>query len=143
MNKSNFRTLLRYARDMKKNADNVPAALFRDMIAEHGPSIAEWDARMDRYFRKIHGNDPKIIAQEKTNLTRALTKDTLTWRRFEQAVQIMGPKTYRLSVTMEFANGQKYTHSVRVKNRFGLDAGELEIPNEHDDVTDNDDEDEE
>ena len=130
MNKSKFRTLLRNARQMKKNADNVPAVFFRDILAEHGPSIAEWDARMERYFRKIHGNDPKIVSQEKTNLTRALTKDTLTWRRFEQAIQIMGAETYTFTLLMEYANGQTFKHKVRVKNRFGLTAGELEVMSE-------------
>jgi hypothetical protein len=122
---STFRELMK---DPNKKADetgHVLAKLFRDIIASQGMEAGGFDNLMDKYYKKKYTNrhgevDMIKVNQEKSNLTRALAKDSLPWYRFETVLQILGPKVYSVTIGMEASSGHTYSHTVRVPNRFAI-----------------------
>lgn len=115
-----LRDLLLDSTCKKREAENIPAILFRDMMSACGIGPAEWDKRMERYFRKVYGSDVKKINQEKTNLMRSLAKNKLTWTRYDTSIQIMGPVTYQFTLDMTFADGHTFRAIAKVRNRYRL-----------------------
>lgn len=117
----NLRNLLSDPLKQKSQADNALAALFRDIMAQHGVEIAEWETRVENYFRRVFTRNSDIdvqkVNQAKSNLQRALARSTLTWGRFETALQVMGSETYTIEVSLNYKNGKTFRHSVKVKNR--------------------------
>lgn len=117
-----LRSLLQDPNKLRDQAENVLAALFRDIMAEHGVEPAEWESRVERYFQRTYitpeGIDVQKVNQAKSNLQRALALPALTWGRFETALQIMGSKSYYVEVGLQYESGNTFTHRKRVRNRI-------------------------
>lgn len=117
-----FREILLDRYKMADQAENTLAKLFRDMLAERSILPAQWDARMDAYYRKVFTNskgevDIIKVNQEKSNLKKALAKPNLAWNRFETAIQVLNPDEYTFSLGMKYINETEYLHQIKVKNR--------------------------
>lgn len=135
--KSTFRELLMSPDKKAGEATNILATLFRDMLSTYGITPSEWDQRVDRYYSRLHTNakgevDRKRVDQDKSNLTRALNKDRIPIKRFEEGVAVLGAETCEYSITLNFPNGYSNVHKVRVRNRY------VEIPDVEDDEDDDD-----
>lgn len=143
---STWREIMQAADKRADATSHELAKLFRDIMATHGISLTEFDNLADRYYRKIHTNRKGVcdlvkVAQEKSNLTRALALDSIPWFRFVTMVRLLGPKSYTFTLSMVGANGRKYSHSVETINRFvnlsvDEEESEEEIPDSPDDDSD-------
>lgn len=127
---ASFKDLMRDKEKKLSETEHLLARLFRKILAERGILSSEMDQLIDRYYRKIHTNrhgdvDILKVNQDKSNLTRALAKDTLPWRRFETVIQILGPSKYFLTLKMEGADGTVYEHTVGTKNRYASLAAQI------------------
>lgn len=136
--KTTFRELLLAPDKKKGEATNVLAILFRDMLIAQGIMPSEWEHRVERYFTRLHTNaqgevDKKRVDQDKSNLTRALTKDRLPLKRFEEGVAVLGAESVQYTVQLNFPNNYSNIHKVLVRNRY--------VPSAN--LEDDDDEDEE
>lgn len=136
--KSTFRELLMTQDKKVDESTNILATLFRDMLATYGITPSEWDFRVDRYYSRLHTNakgevDRKRVDQDKSNLTRALNKNRIPLKRFEEGICVLGAESCDYSVQLNFPNGYSNAHKVRVRNRYVLSAN-------HDDDEDEDDE---
>lgn len=121
-NKSSMRELLLDEQKLKGKTTHPLAYMFRDMMLEHGILPSEWEARIDNFYRRMYTNargeiDLVKVNQEKSNLMRALCKDTIPWNRFNTACQLMGAESYTLTLTLNYANGHKAEHKVKLRNR--------------------------
>lgn len=119
--KSTFRELMidpKRTKESVKSDGNVLAILFWDMMAAHGIKPSTWEVMMDRYYKRKYGSDDiQKISQEKTNLQRALSKNQLTFKRFQTALEILGPKSITYTVGLDYETGVAYQHKVKVRNR--------------------------
>jgi len=122
-NKSTFRELLLDPEKKRSEAENELAYLFRDIMLAHGVNPSEWDRRLDMYYRRLYTNsrgevDLIKVNQEKSNLVRALAKDTLPWKRFNTSLQLMGPESYTIIIELTYRDGRTHTHKVKIRNRL-------------------------
>jgi len=76
MSAKTFRSIVNNPEAGKEDAENLLALLFRDILLAHLPSPEALDRKMERYYMRIYGGDKMKVAQEKNNLSRALTKPT-------------------------------------------------------------------
>lgn len=136
-----WRDVMQAADKLQDKTAHELARLFRDMMSHHGIGITAFDNLADRYYRKIYTNrhgvvDVIKVNQEKSNLTRALAKDSLPFFRFVTVLKILGPVSYIITVTMKHADGHTYKHSVETMNRFAIlpaiedEAEPEEVPKE-------------
>lgn len=121
--RSTFRELLQDNTKKMDSSENIPAHLVRDMLLTHGISPAQWDKMADQYYRQVNTNskgqvDLLKVTHDKSNMAKALAKDTLPWRRCESTIQILGPVSYKISVELTFANGVTYKHEVFKRNKY-------------------------
>lgn len=96
---------------------NLLALLFRDILLAHRPGADNLDRKMERYYTRIYGGDKRLIAQEKNNLARALTKPSISWERFETLLQLLGPDKYVVRIDLVYGD-HTYTSEIEVRNRF-------------------------
>lgn len=116
---NNFKELLKDPEKRRHEPDlNIPAKMFRNIVYVHGVIPSEWDAQVDRFYRRLYGGDIQKVNQEKSNLLRALNRNWLTWGRFETALQIMGCEKYEICTTLHFKGGKSTSHPVTVRNRL-------------------------
>lgn len=101
----------------KKTAENELTKLFCDILLDHQLSLDQWEILMDRYWRRRYPNDPIRAAQEKTNASRALTSNNLTWMRFDEFIQCLGAESYEYSVTLHFKDKPPAVHTLKIRNR--------------------------
>lgn len=137
--KVTFREILLHPDKKKGEADNVLASLFRDMLAAYGVTPSEWELRVERYFRRKHTNeagvvDKKRVDQDKSNLTRALTKSKLPVKRFEEAMAVLGAESVMWTIQANFPGGHQHTHKALVRNRHTSP-----VPDDDEDDEDEDD----
>lgn len=129
---SNFKELMKDPNKKAGDTDHVLARLFREILATHGIGSTQFENLMDKYYRKLHTNrhgqvDLVKVNQDKSNLTRALSKDRLPWYRFETALQIIGPRSFTFTVTMDVGKGLTYKRSVKVPNRYSTIPPDEEV----------------
>lgn len=118
--KSTFRELLLSPDKKKGESTNFLATLFRDALITLGVTPSEWDMRVDRYYRRRYTNaagevDKKRVDQEKSNLTRALTKDRLPPKRFEEGMAVLGAESILMTMQVNYPRGYKNNHKVLVR----------------------------
>lgn len=117
MSAKTFRSIVNNPETGKEDAENLLALLFRDILLAHLPSPEALDRKMERYYMRIYGGDRMKVAQEKNNLSRALTKPSISWERFETFIQLLGCDKYTFRVDMTY--GEKvYTSELEVRNRY-------------------------
>lgn len=117
MSAKSFRKIVNNPKHGKEELENTLAILFRDMLFAQSPSLELLDRKMERYYQRIYGGDRRLIAQEKNNLTKALTKPSISWERFETMIQLLGPDKYMFRVEMTY--GEKtYVCEVEVPNKY-------------------------
>lgn len=136
LKKSTFRELLLAPDKKKGESTNFLAALFRDALITLGTTPSEWDMRVDRFYRRRYTNaagevDKKRVDQEKSNLTRALNKNRLPPKRFEEGMAVLGAESILLTMKANYPRGYTNTHKVS-----------LRFPQDVPDVDDDEDEDE-
>lgn len=122
---STFRELMKDPNKKYDETAHALARLFRDILASRGLELSEWEKLTERYYRKIYTNRHGVVDlikvnQEKSNLTRALAKDSLPWFRFETAIQILGPKMYSFTAVLDNGDGHVYKHTVKIPNRYAI-----------------------
>lgn len=81
---------------------NAPAMLLRKLLHELSIKPIEWETLTTAYYRKKWGDDVKKIREEKSNLATSLESDTVTWSRFEQVLQILGPDKVDFTVKLHY-----------------------------------------
>lgn len=81
---------------------NAPALLLRKLLHELGIKPIEWETLTSAYYKKKWGDDVKKIREEKSNLATSLESDTVTWSRFEQVLQILGPDSVDFTVALKY-----------------------------------------
>lgn len=101
----------------KETAENELTRLFCDILLSHQITLDQWELMTDRYWRRRYPNDPIRAAQEKTNASRALTSNNLTWMRFDEFIQCLGAENYEYSVTLHFKDKPPSTHTLKIRNR--------------------------
>lgn len=117
MSAKTFRSIVNNPETGKEDAENLLALLFRDILLAHAPGADNLDRKMERYYTRIYGGDKRLIAQEKNNLSRALTKPSISWERFETLIQLLGCDKYIVRVDLVY--GEKtYTSELEVRNRY-------------------------
>lgn len=94
---------------------NVPARLLREILARVGVSPMEWEELTNQHYRSKHGDDVRKIREEKTNLASALEKDRISWDRFEQALTILGPDRFKVTVELTYPRGLTVDSTVSVR----------------------------
>ncbi len=112
-----FKDMLNHPDRYATNESNVPAQLLRQLMAMMAITPIEWETKLDAYFKDLHGDDLKKIREEKSNLTGALEKDTISWNRFEQAINVLGPVRYKFSLSLEFKNEYSVEAKTTVRTR--------------------------
>jgi hypothetical protein len=117
MSAKTFRSIVNNPETGKEEVENLLALLFRDILLAHSPSIDSLDRKMERYYQKIYGGDRRLVAQEKNNLSRALTKPSISWERFETLIQLLGCDKYVVRVDLTYGD-KTYTSEVEVRNRY-------------------------
>ena len=127
-----LREIIRDPRGRRKTAENELTILFCDILLEHAISLQEWELISDRYWNKRYPGDPIRAAQEKTNASRALTSDKLTWMRFDEFIQCLGAESYSYTVTLNHADGQKSEHILKIRNRY-KDLDDVDNTNDDED----------
>lgn len=120
--RSTFRELLLDHTKKLDLSENELATLLRDMLLTHGISPSQWDKMADLYYRRLNTNskgevDLLKVTHDKSNMAKALAKDSIPWRRFTAAINILGVRSYKIAVELEFPNDVTYKHEVLVRNR--------------------------
>lgn len=95
---------------------NAPALLLRKLLHELGIKPIEWETLTTAYYKKKWGDDVKKIREEKSNLATSLESNTVTWSRFEQVLQILGPDSVDFTVALNYP--KDITLDVSVGLRF-------------------------
>lgn len=114
-----FREIIRDPNKKRDEATNELSFLLRDILQEHQFSVGQWENMTDKFFGAMHGDDRKMVAQAKINLSRGLAKDGLTWRRFQQALLVMGYDNYEVTISMSNRGDTKpREHKVKFKNPY-------------------------
>lgn len=117
MSAKTFRSIVNNPQVGKEEAENLLALLFRDILLAHSPGADNLDRKMERYYTRIYGGDKRLVAQEKNNLSRALTKPSISWERFETLIQLLGCDKYVVRVDLVYGD-KTYTSELEVRNRY-------------------------
>lgn len=117
MSAKTFRSIVNNPETGKDEVENLLALLFRDILMAHSPSVDSLDRKMERYYQKVYGGDRRLVAQEKNNLSRALTRPSISWERFETLIQLLGCDKYVVRVDLTYGD-KTYTSEVEVRNRY-------------------------
>lgn len=127
MSKSkSFREILTKPESSTSVETSIPARLLRELLARVGPTPMEWETMMDNYYKVKHGDDFRKIREEKTNLTSALEKDKLSWDRFEQAITILGPDKFKVTVELCYPRDLSVDTTITVRTGRRHTLGEVE-----------------
>lgn len=118
MNKQ-FSDLLQ-AEDKKfKEAENIPAKLFRIILMDMNILPGRWEALTNAYYQSSYSRVKKNkadIASDKNNFNRAMAEPNVTWRNFLKALFILAPKKIRFDVRLTWSNDITTIHSVEQVN---------------------------
>lgn len=125
-----FREILTKSDDSNNTETNIPARLLRELLARVGVSPMEWEELMNQYYKSKHGDDVRKIREEKTNLTSALEKDRISWDRFEQAITIMGPDKFKVTVELFYPRGLSVDTSITTRTGKRHTLGEIDDDSE-------------
>jgi hypothetical protein len=99
-------------------ARNAPAKLFRSILCELHIDRLTWDRLMRNFLtdpRSGIPNNPTKRSSERSNLNRALSKETVTWKMFRKALRVLNPANveYQLDLVWEkdyvFPNASPHT----------------------------------
>lgn len=96
---------------------NATALLLRKLLHSLGIKPIEWETLTTAYYKKKHGDDIKKIREEKSNLATALESDTVTWSRFEQVLEILGPDSVEFTVALKYPKDITLDASVGLRFR--------------------------
>lgn len=122
-NRPEGHTLLEILADPHKRkgaAQNELSFMFRDILASNKITIDQWEIRMQRLLSAKFEGDPRLISQEKINLSRALANDMLTWNRFVEGLFAFGYDEYEFTVEMKNKDGTGIInkHTIKIKNTY-------------------------
>ena len=120
-----FREILTKPTANVSNKANVPARLLHELIAKVSPTPMEWEGLMNQYYRTKHGDDVRKIREDKTNLTSALEKERISWDRFEQALTILGPDKFKITVELCYPRELSVEAAITVRTGKRKKLGEL------------------
>lgn len=86
-----------------RSARNACAKLFRNILHTLDIDRMTWDTRMRKWLESPKSGTADSRAKRsshRSNLNRTLSKDTVTWRGFREALNILSPKDaiYRLDI---------------------------------------------
>lgn len=142
--RSTFRELLQHPTKKLDMSENGLSKMIRDVLLTNGISPAQWDKMADLYYRSINANskgevDLLKVIHDKSNMAKALAKDSIPYNRFLAACEILGPEYIELGVTLHFKGGISQSHKVMMKNSMREQAP-LEGDEDEDDVEDDSDE---
>lgn len=117
---STFLEILADPAKRKGTAQNEISFLFREILAANKVTIEQWEVRMQRLLSAKFSGDPRLISQEKINLSRALANDALTWNRFVEGLFAFGYDEYEFTVDMKNKDGSGIVnkHTIKIKNPF-------------------------
>ncbi len=113
-----LREVIADPRKRMETAENELTALFTKILLELRISLQEFEVISSRYWARRYPGDPIKAAQEKTNAARALTSNKITWKRFDEFIQMLGVTSCRYTVDLDWPDGRKTTHAIKVTNRY-------------------------
>lgn len=113
-----FKDMLQFPDRYPTDESNVPCLIIRELLATLDIGHLDWENKMQNYFASIHGDDLKKIREEKANLTGALERDVISWKRFEQALHVIAPNRVRFKVSLEFADEVEVESQVIIRTRL-------------------------
>lgn len=122
---------------------NAPALLLRKLLHELGIKPIEWETLTTAYYKKKWGDDVKKIREEKSNLATSLESNTVTWSRFEQVLQILGPDSVDFTVALNYPKDITLDVSVGLRFRRRGSKADPEVTLMVDRMAEEQDEDEE
>jgi hypothetical protein len=117
MSAKTFRSIVNNPETGKDDVENLLALMFRDILMAHSPNVDSLDRKMERYYQKVYGGDKRLVAQEKNNLSRALTRPSISWERLETLIQLLGCDKYVVRIDMHYGD-KVYTSEIEVRNRY-------------------------
>lgn len=122
---------------------NAPALLLRKLLHELGIKPIEWETLTTAYYKKKWGDDVKKIREEKSNLATSLESNAVTWSRFEQVLQILGPDSVDFTVALNYPKDITLDVSVGLRFRRRGSKADPEVTLMVDRMAEEQDEDEE
>ena len=113
----NIRDLLNDSRKRIDEAENIPAKLLRRVFLQCGVMPGQWEKAVDLYYNRMFPEDMRKAHQYKSNLLRALNSPKISWKRFNEALEVIGAKSYEFHMKCEFASGHTLKFKETLKNR--------------------------
>lgn len=148
--RENRSQLLEILQDPDKKIDDARDVLskaFRTLLRESRFSMIDWNNNMPRYLKDRRNCIPqnsKDMSSARGNLSKELSRDSMTWNVFMKGIAFMNPKSVKITFEVEFekesinlpmtiyrrALGQPQTPSV--KNPYQIiDAPVIDPRSEH------------
>ena len=119
------------ARDKLVEESQTPLTrLFRLLLGKMEIGPEKWNTRLTLFLKSPLSRvrkTAKDIGQERNNFNRAIAKRDVTWKTFQKAVQIIGPKRYSMSITMELKDGSLITVETPMGKNPYSDMDSLQI----------------
>lgn len=117
----------------------VLARLYRKFLLTENITAMQWRTYMDHYVKSVEQSQGAWRQGNfsiKGNMTKALSKDELTWKTFIRAMRFL--KTKRLVITVERTDSMGRTHVVKEEMYFNPRHDPTPIENDKEDEDDQD-----
>lgn len=89
-------------------ARDVLSKAFRTLLRESRFSVIDWNSRMPRYLQDPRNRIPqnsKDMSSARGNLSKELSRNTMTWNVFMKGLSFINPKSVKLTLDVEFEGG--------------------------------------
>ena len=110
-----------------RTSENTLVRLFRTILFDRQIGVSNWSVLMARYADKNKGSMRSGTtdgSSDKSNLTKLLGSNKMTWNNFHQALCFLNIKAYRITITMDWKDGSSSEHSQKVtvseENKFSF-----------------------
>lgn len=88
-----------------EEARDVLSKAFRTILRESRFSVADWNTKMPDYLKDRRNGIPqngKDMSSARGNLSKELSRNTMTWNVFMKGIAFMNPVSAKLTIEIEF-----------------------------------------
>lgn len=104
-NRSQMLDILQDADKKIDESRDVLSKAFRTILRESRFSMIDWNNNMPRYLKDRRNRIPqnsKDMSSARGNLSKELSRDTMTWNVFMKGLSFINPKSVKLTIEVEF-----------------------------------------